>query len=195
MSQSTEPAGTTRRRFTKIRAILAGGLVLGVGAAITLAVWNDSEVATGDFAAGNFGIVGSTDGGVNFDEHPSEPSAATLNFDVSADTLAPGDTVYASFAVQLTDTSDYGADVTVTQDIANALTGTSASYAYTTNATCDEAAFGAGDDTGSPFSLTALDTPVYVCFQVTAGPTLVQGDTGSITWTFAAQSTDALTTP
>lgn len=29
----------------KVRAILAGGLVLGVGAAVVLAAWNDSEFA------------------------------------------------------------------------------------------------------------------------------------------------------
>ena len=43
-------AENTKRR--KVLAILAGGLVLGVGTAVTLAAWNDSEFASGDFAAG-----------------------------------------------------------------------------------------------------------------------------------------------
>ena len=52
---------TTRRRTTRrrrrrsrmIRAILAGGLVLGVGTAVTLAAWNDSEFVTGTFTVGH----------------------------------------------------------------------------------------------------------------------------------------------
>jgi len=37
--------------FRRLRAVLAGGLVLGVGAALTLAAWNDAEFATGSFQA------------------------------------------------------------------------------------------------------------------------------------------------
>ena len=46
----------------KILAVLAGGLVLGVGVAVTLAAWNDSEFATGTFTAGSFNLEGSTTG-------------------------------------------------------------------------------------------------------------------------------------
>lgn len=192
MSQSTDAVYTKRRRFTKIRAILAGGLVLGVGAAITLAVWSDSEFATGTFAAGNFGIEGSTDG-TTFSEHPDKVSAATLDFQVDADSLSPDDSVYAGFAVQLTADSDYAADVTISEDTTDALAGTTASYVYTTTATCDSTEFAAGTDANkATFSLAAIGTPVFVCFQVTADGTLAQGDSGSITWTFAAQSTDTL---
>ncbi|WP_235934246.1 SipW-dependent-type signal peptide-containing protein [Paramicrobacterium chengjingii] len=191
MSQSTEATGTGKRRFTKVRAILAGGLVLGVGAAITLAAWNDSEVATGTFAAGNFGIEGSTNG-TEFSEHEDEANAATLEFEVGADSLSPDDSVYEGFAVRLISTSDYAADVTVTQDTSSALVGTTASYVYTDSTTCDATTFAAGADDGAAFSLTALNTPVFVCFQVSADDTLVQGATGSITWTFDAVSTTEL---
>src|SRR5690606_31735774 len=51
-----------RRRSRMIRALLAGGLVLGVGTAVTLAAWNDSEFASGTFRAGTFDLEGSTDG-------------------------------------------------------------------------------------------------------------------------------------
>ena len=40
-----------RSRSRMIRAILAGGLVLGVGTAVTLAAWNDSEFVTETFTA------------------------------------------------------------------------------------------------------------------------------------------------
>ncbi|MCW4458675.1 SipW-dependent-type signal peptide-containing protein [Microbacterium sp. MPKO10] len=192
MSQSTDATGTTRRRFTKIRAILAGGLVLGVGAAITLAVWNDSEFATGQFAAGNFGIEGSADGNT-FSDHADEANAASLNFQVDADALSPDDSVYAGFAVQLVAGSDYAANVTISQDDSAAPAGTTTSYVYTTTATCNATAFASGTDTDvSMFALSAPTTPTYVCFQVTADDSLEQGATGNITWTFAAESTTTL---
>jgi len=70
-------ATTTTRR--KVRAVLAGGLVLGVGAAVTLAAWNDSEFATGTFTAGTFNLEGSTDG-TTFTDHNVDDgdTAATL---------------------------------------------------------------------------------------------------------------------
>lgn len=192
MSQSSEETGTTSRRLTKAKAILAGGLVLGVGAAITLATWNDSEFATGEFAAGNFGIEGSADGDT-FSEHADEASAASLDFHVGADTLSPDDSVYAGFAVQLIAGSDYAANVTVSQDDSAAPAGITTSYVYTTSATCDATAFASGTDADvSTFALTAPTTPTYLCFQVTADDTLAQGATGSITWTFAAESTTTL---
>ena len=46
-----DPSPVRRRR---VLAVLAAGLVLGVGATVTLAAWNDAEVATGSFAASVF---------------------------------------------------------------------------------------------------------------------------------------------
>ena len=43
---------STRSFGVKARAILAGSLVLGVGAAATLASWNDSEFAIGAITGG-----------------------------------------------------------------------------------------------------------------------------------------------
>src|SRR5690606_26326814 len=43
MNQSSAaPAASTSLRRRRVYAVLAGGLVLGVGAAVTLAAWNDS---------------------------------------------------------------------------------------------------------------------------------------------------------
>ncbi|MGO2139648.1 MAG: SipW-dependent-type signal peptide-containing protein [Leucobacter sp.] len=57
-----EDSAQSRRGWTKARALLAGGLVLGVGAAVTLAAWTDNEWVRGVFGTGTFGIEGSTDG-------------------------------------------------------------------------------------------------------------------------------------
>ena len=48
------------RTFTRVRAVLAGALVLGVGASVTLASWSDSEYAAGTFTASTFRLESST---------------------------------------------------------------------------------------------------------------------------------------
>lgn len=187
--------GTARRGWTKARAVLAGGLVLGVGAAITLAAWTDQEWVRGVFGSGTFGIEGSANGGA-FAEHPTEAQAADLTFALGtgeADALAPRDEVYGGFAVQLIADSDYAADVQVTQDASGAIPGTTASYVYTTSATCDAAAYAAGtDENVGEFALSAVQDPAYLCFRVSAGPTLQPGQSGEIVWQFEATSTDTL---
>ncbi|MEJ7649283.1 MAG: SipW-dependent-type signal peptide-containing protein [Nakamurella sp.] len=58
VTDPTVPTAPVRRRDRrrKFRAVLAAGLVLGVGGAVTLAAWNDSEYATGTFTAGTFNM-------------------------------------------------------------------------------------------------------------------------------------------
>ena len=187
-----ETAAETRRGWTKARAILAGGLVLGVGAAITLAAWTDNEWATGVFGSGNFGIEGSTDG-TAFSDHPSEAEAADLAFTVGAENLAPDDVVYAPFAVQLERDSTYDAEVTIGQAVDPALVGVTADYVFTDTLGCSEAAYAAGtDENAATFALGSLDDVQNVCFRVTAGDDLPQGVNGEITWNFAAVSGDAM---
>ena len=62
----------------RLRAVLAGGLVLGIGTTATLAAWNDSEYATTTVTASRFGIVGNTNGGA-FTEHATSAAAATMS--------------------------------------------------------------------------------------------------------------------
>ncbi|WP_449278286.1 SipW-dependent-type signal peptide-containing protein [Leucobacter sp. GX24907] len=191
----TADSNLKRRGWTKARAVLAGGLVLGVGAAITLAAWTDQEWVSGVFGSGTFGIEGSANGGA-FGEHPTDTQAADLSFALGtgeADALTPGDEVYGGFAVQLIAGSDYAADVQVTQDASAAIPGTTASYRYTTTETCDADAYAAGNDENlDEFSLTAVQDPAYLCFRVSAGPTLQPGQSGEIVWQFEATSTDTL---
>ncbi|RLP80803.1 hypothetical protein D9V34_00900 [Mycetocola lacteus] len=84
--------------WIRLRALLAGGLVLGVGGTLTLAAWTDQEVVQATFKAGTFDIIGSTDG-TNFTSHPTG-SGATLTFVPTAGAMLPGQTVYAPFSVK-----------------------------------------------------------------------------------------------
>ncbi|GEC74299.1 SipW-dependent-type signal peptide-containing protein [Microbacterium maritypicum] len=92
----------TKATQRKVLAVLAGGLVLGVGTAVTLAAWNDSEFANGTFTAGAFNLQGSTDG-TAYADHDSAGSAATLAFTLPAGlvgNMSPTSSVYAGFWVR-----------------------------------------------------------------------------------------------
>lgn len=206
-STSMSPGSGERSRSDRRRmllALIAGGVVLGVGTAVTLAVWNDSEFATGTFSSGQFDLQGSTDGAA-FDSSPAAPGK-TLTFELAADALSPGAVVYAPFAVQLSSDSDYAASVTLAQQVGGTI-GAGLSYSVydvgTFGATCsaatpptgtalvaDRAATAAG--TVDAFDLTAAATPTNLCFVVTAGSGLPQGATGTVTWEFAGTSGVAL---
>ncbi|KIP52183.1 hypothetical protein SD72_10955 [Leucobacter komagatae] len=192
-------------RFTRVRAVLAGALVLGVGGTLTLAAWTDTESVRGAFAASKFGIVGSSDG-VTFTDHPASGPAA-LSFVVTPTALSPGVTSYAKFVVKTT------ADTTVpgTLSLAGAtVTGTGLDtylrYGVRTipvASPCSETTFAAGSSVvaaaslltaagaGSQALAAAGGAPVAYCFAVTlpAGtPNAAQGLTTTASWTFTATS-------
>lgn len=105
MQRGTHRAAGRRRSgaplapwFTRVRAVLAGCLVLGVGATLTLAAWTDREHASASFETSTFHIEGSSDGST-FASHPSE-SPASLAFTPSALALSPGSTVYAKYVIR-----------------------------------------------------------------------------------------------
>ena len=199
-AESSAPASTGRRR--KTMAVIAGGLVLGVGAAITLAAWNDSEFATGSFGSGSFDLEGSTDGAA-FSSDPVAPGK-TLTFVLDADALSPGDVVAVPFAVQLSADSTYQADLTIeaasgdpiaadlTYDLVD--TGTFVAGCDATTPGTElitDAATTASGPTSLP-SFTTAAAPLNLCFVVTAGPDIDQNLTGSVTWEFVGTSTDPL---
>jgi predicted ribosomally synthesized peptide with SipW-like signal peptide len=197
------PQKTGWWRNRKTRAILAGGLVLGIGAAVTLAAWNDSEFAQGTFTAGTFNLTGSTDGST-FTDHAATTTPASLGFTVNPTALSPGDTVYAPFAVRLDETTTSDAVVTVSN------AATSGSVADLTYSLIQPTAFGCSATTtgtalvpsatglgtvpgGTTFTLAhgtagAAGTAAYLCFTVTAGSNLTQGQTGTATWQLTAAS-------
>ncbi len=106
----------TRQRRGKVRAILAGCAVLGVGAAVTLAAWTDSEWVWGG-GAGDGENIGTSQfnvlqnvwdgagGTANFTDRESIPGGQ-LRFQPNATGLTPGDTITAAMQLQTASTSD-----------------------------------------------------------------------------------------
>ena len=202
---ATAPARADRKR--KVRALLAGGIVLGVGAAVTLAAWTDQEWATGDFAAGTFGIEGSADGSA-FSEHASSDGAAQLSFEVGADNLTPGDTVAAPFVLRTTQGTSYDATVELSSAAGSGQNASHLNYGITQVAAVGDCVAGA-TGTGIMAPGSALDAvagastftlgaatadaagaPVVLCLQVTADDTLEQGATATASWEFTATSNE-----
>jgi predicted ribosomally synthesized peptide with SipW-like signal peptide len=203
-------AMTTTQR--KILAVLAGGLVLGVGAAVTLAAWSDSEFASGTFAAGTFNLEGSTTSvSAGYDDHNADDgdAVASLQFQIpaAASALSPGDVVYAPFWVRLDATTSNDATL-IPAGVTAGTGGNEANLSYTVRAiapaaTCDATAAGtlvaSGDTLGELAGATSIPLtrgaaagtagePVQLCFAVTAGD-VTQGDSATATWEFTATST------
>jgi predicted ribosomally synthesized peptide with SipW-like signal peptide len=59
-----QPRPPVRPRVSiRVRAALAGGLVLGLGAGLTVASWTDAEFVKGTFTASSFNLQSSVQGG------------------------------------------------------------------------------------------------------------------------------------
>jgi predicted ribosomally synthesized peptide with SipW-like signal peptide len=195
----------------KLRAILAGGLVLGVGAAITLAAWNDSEFATGTFTAGQFNLEGSTTSGASgFADHDTAGTAAVV-FDVADHgNVSPGDVLYEPFWVRLAANTTSAATLNLA-GISPGAGGNEANLSYqiyrlaAIGSTCDVDGVAGGTLVGSGADLTsftasaptllATGSPTtdpgaaqQLCFVVTAAAALAQGDGATTTWQFEAVS-------
>lgn len=193
--------------FTKLRAVLAGALVLGVGSAVTIAAWTDSERASGTFTASVFGLEGSTDGS-SFSSHGTNESPAELSFDVTPDALSPGTTVYALFSVRTTaESTDDGTLLLKAEDDNGSGLGQYLTYGVRTvsGTTCDASAFSDGDaviDEGQPITASAPESrtqsvqaaagdQVNYCFAITlpAGTSDdAQGTTTNASWQIAGTS-------
>jgi predicted ribosomally synthesized peptide with SipW-like signal peptide len=197
---------TNKRKRNLVLAILAGGLVLGVGAAVTLAAWQDDEFANGTFAASGFNLVGQVTTDEGFTDHATSPGGA-LDFDVSATSLAPGSVTYSPYAVALDVGTTVPATVTVTSP---STTGTVTNLTYALYEVADFSSCTAGGIAagtalvptgtavgtvpgGTTFDLaagttTAQGTPQYLCFVVTAGDALEESQAGTAVWQFEATS-------
>jgi predicted ribosomally synthesized peptide with SipW-like signal peptide len=91
-------------RARKRKAILAGGVVLGLGAAITLAAWSDDVFADGLFNTGSFDLIGSPGTTATLAEgayaqYDTSAGAADLSFEIDALEMYPGETVAAPFSI------------------------------------------------------------------------------------------------
>lgn len=204
----------TDQNRRKVLAILAGGLVLGVGTAVTLAAWNDSEFANGTFTAGAFNLQGSSAGDVDasYSDHNVDKgdTAATLAFSVPVSNLAPGDSVYAGYWVRLAAGTTTAATLSangVTADAAASSNSDHLSYSIyqlAPGATCNAAsATGTPIATGAtldaqtgvtPVALTqganatTAGTAVQLCFKVTADANLEPSLATNASWKFTAVS-------
>lgn len=195
----------------KVKAVLAGGLVLGVGAAVTLASWTDQAYVDATFGTSSFNIqVDTQGGGEAWVEADTEAAASDLVFSVGVEALVPGGTVYAPVSLQ----TDPSGSVAGTVTLEGARPGSGADQAlfdaltYTVTeleqgATCADGAVGgtplvAGRLTdGSAPDAIALAADggdrADLCFAVTLPPeassnTDLQGVTTSALWRFAATS-------
>lgn len=217
-SSSSRPARTSsnklgrasRRRLRKVRALLAAGLVFGIGASATLAAWTDTEYSSAEFTAGVFAIEASVDGVWN--------NTAEMTF--NAQSMYPGATVYAPAFIRTSPDSTIGAEIITTGGGISSNTGIAAALEYravTTTLTsgspstytCTADMFSAGaqylfgssstwvklkDATTATSKQTALPAGgnvVAYCFQVrlpTATPNSAQGTSATHTWTWDAQS-------
>lgn len=110
MARPSVPSPT---RSTKIRALLSGGLVLGLGAGLTMATWTDRAFVEGSFATSGFNILALTDPAEGWVEADVDTEAATLGFDLPlAGELQPGSIVYAPASLR-TDDGSVAAEVEV----------------------------------------------------------------------------------
>lgn len=176
------------QKSRKIRALAAGGAVLGVGAAITLAAWTDNEFAIGDFATGSFNIQGAA-GDSAFADHP-ENAPLELVFE-GGDNLAPGEPVYNRYQLQNAGSVDayinytQTADPGITEELLVDL------HSIPLDAECTAETFAEGtliqEGAAGEFVLAEGGEGNY-CFQVTLpeGHETLESESGNILWTFEA---------
>lgn len=199
------PPPTTRATLwsRRVRALLAAGVVLGAGATVTMAAWNDSEYATGTVTAATFALEGSVDGSTFSASDASAPHA--LGFSPAAD-LVLGATSYALFSVR-TQAGSTAGSVRVLADDGN----TSGLNQYLTYGlrtvdvtTCDSGTFEIGAVVVERGTAMTSDAPssqpvaadqgstVNYCLELTLdsdAPNEAQGATASPLWQFLGTST------
>lgn len=198
----------------KVKAVLAGGLVLGVGAAVTLASWTDQAYVDATFGTSSFNIqVDTQGGGEAWVEADTEAAASDLVFSVGVEALVPGGTVYAPVSLQ----TDPAGSVAGTVTLEGAAAGAGGDEAlfdalrYTVTALEEDTRCAAGSVAGETLAdgpLTTGSDPgaitlaadggnqVDLCFAVSLPRdvdrnTALQGVSTSALWRFAASSDDA----
>ncbi|MDJ0376920.1 SipW-dependent-type signal peptide-containing protein [Cryobacterium sp. PH31-L1] len=201
-TSSNNSPGLTGR---KVKAVLAGGLVLGIGAAVVLAAWNDSEFATSPFTTGTFELLGSVDG-ATFSIHDDQ-TPATLAFSTPVSEMSPGDVLAAPFVLHLSAATTQDGSLTVASAVGSGTAESELTYgliAVASVAACTPTAVGT-EIVAAGTALDAVGTPVtaslarsvdgvvpgadvFTCLQVTASPTLGQGTAAVGTWQFEAVS-------
>lgn len=113
MNQTEQTVAESRSR--KRKALLAGGVVLGLGATVTLAAWTDDVWVSGAFSAGTFNVQGAVDAaGDDWRELATSDDSGALEFTVSPSAMAPGDSVYAPLNLRVDpESSGYDAEISL----------------------------------------------------------------------------------
>lgn len=177
-------------RSRKIKAVLASGAVLGIGAAVTLAAWTDDEAATATFNTGVFALQSTTDG----DTWDSHDEAVSLSFDGAS--LTPNTSTTAFFGVQLSEATSVDATLDMATE-GTALDGVTYDlYQVQSAAECADAPVEGTElltdsalDAGTLTDVAlGADEPLLLCYVVSAGENPVQDSNASVTWTFSATS-------
>lgn len=195
-------------RLTRARAVLAGAVVLGVGATVTLASWTDNEYASGSFAASVFSTESSTVAGV-WSSNRSAPGAS-LAF--SASGMSPTVSFYAWLNIRTSAASNVAGTVRLTAATPSGTLADVLQYravrTATSSSSCDASAF-----TGSPTYIaggassylavttvpaspvvSAISAPsgeLRFCFEVqvqSGAANSYQGTSATVTWLFSAIS-------
>ncbi|MDW4573739.1 SipW-dependent-type signal peptide-containing protein [Microbacterium sp. M3] len=200
-----------RRRARRVRVLLAAGLVLGIGTAVTLAAWTDTENATGSFGASVFGTESQSAGSPTYASNTAAPGAS-LTFAATA--MSPGTSFYAWLNVRTTSASTVGGTVSLTGAAPTGTLAPALEYRAVRlsgpapGVACSAAAF-----TGSPVfvaggassylpvtqvpstpvasTIGAAGAQLGFCFEVriaAGAANTFQGTTGQVTWTFASTS-------
>lgn len=199
---------TRHGRYTRLRAALAGGLVLGVGAAVTLASWTDTEHASGSFSSSTFNTE-STGATVAWVSNIASPGA-TLVFAAAA--MSPSVSHYATLNVRTTAATNVAGTVALTSSTAAGTLPTVLEYRAVrtslASTACNAAAFSgtpvwiAGGSASwiasSTVAASAVASPIAAaggelryCFDVriqSSAASSYQNTTGTITWLLTSTS-------
>lgn len=209
----TSDAQKKQDRSRKRKALLAGGVVLGLGAAATLAAWSDDVFADGIFGTGTFELQGDVYDGAGYQDYDSAGDSGSLSFEIAPLNMAPDDTVYAPISIATSTGTTTGAEVTLagaTSEGGNQELFTALRYQVNTIAeggACDADIFEAGTVWHAESALTVgedvafsvgagQDDPEHLCFAVTL-PEADDSDalqgmrTAPVVWQFTGESTPA----
>ncbi|MDV6298620.1 SipW-dependent-type signal peptide-containing protein [Dietzia maris] len=211
--QTPQPAAKNQNRRKKVRAVMASGLVLGVGAAVTLAAWSDTVWGEGTFGTENtsFNIDGSFDGGSSWAAHVASDGEGAngpgaMTFAQGANKLIPNEPVYQLVGLLETE-GNLGADIVLDRaksdtsplaqhvSVGVADVGTSQTAPKCDNSVTFTKTATIGADPGTMLSTEiAAEGYRWVCFSATLadGAPLEVGDklSDAILWEFTATSKD-----
>lgn len=173
-SQSKRPRNL---KWLRVRAVLAGGLVLGVGATVTLASWNDSEYASGSLTTSTFDLQSSvTNAPASFSSHPV---GAPLVIDFAATNMTPGSLKQEQLFIRNTGniagTYTFSAPVMSVDDATYPLASYLRYRAVETTAPCSSASFTGGATylAGGPTAYAAIGTAPAATRNIAAGGAVV----------------------